>query len=161
MWWPAAQDYRREVDWAPGHAGPDGDRRLPLLLGKFTRLAQYFSSAEKSYTGAIRFGFSTDTYDAEGEAAGPDLWPEGPALTLEQVRGGCRGSMARWSRCRRLLRKEDWRHAGLQAGARGQAGGTEDGEGHILPALRLPEWKARRLFDDEHQRGRVCAVGGA
>jgi tRNA pseudouridine55 synthase len=56
---------------------------LPLLLGKYTRLAQYFSSAEKSYTGAIRFGFSTDTYDAEGVAAGPDL---GPVLTLEHVR---------------------------------------------------------------------------
>ena len=60
---------------------------LPLLLGKFTRLAQYFSSAEKSYSGAIRFGFSTDTYDAEGVADGPDSWPDfAPALTLEQVR---------------------------------------------------------------------------
>ena len=68
-----------------GHLGtldPMATGVLPLLLGKFTRLAQYFSSAEKSYTGAIRFGFSTDTYDAEGEAAGPDLQPE---LTLEQV----------------------------------------------------------------------------
>ena len=69
-----------------GHLGtldPMATGVLPLLLGKFTRLAQYFSSAEKSYTGAIRFGFSTDTYDAEGEAAGPDIKP---ALTLEQVR---------------------------------------------------------------------------
>jgi tRNA pseudouridine55 synthase len=56
---------------------------LPLLLGKYTRLAQYFSSAEKSYTGAIRFGFSTDTYDADGEAAGEDVCP---VLTLDQVR---------------------------------------------------------------------------
>jgi tRNA pseudouridine55 synthase len=56
---------------------------LPLLLGKFTRLAQYFSTSEKTYAGAIRCGFSTDTYDAEGEAQGPDLHP---VLTLEQVR---------------------------------------------------------------------------
>jgi tRNA pseudouridine55 synthase len=56
---------------------------LPLLLGKFTRLAQYFSSAEKSYTGTIRFGFSTDTYDAKGDQIG--LLIE-PALTLDQVR---------------------------------------------------------------------------
>jgi tRNA pseudouridine55 synthase len=57
-----------------------------MLLGKFTRLAQYFSSAEKSYTGAIRFGFATDTYDAEGQAAGPDLWTEvNPPLMLERV----------------------------------------------------------------------------
>jgi tRNA pseudouridine55 synthase len=70
-----------------GHLGtldPMATGVLPLLLGKFTRLAQYFSSAEKSYTGTIRFGFATDTYDAEGEAAGPDCWPQGP-LTLEEI----------------------------------------------------------------------------
>jgi tRNA pseudouridine55 synthase len=73
-----------------GHLGtldPMATGVLPLLMGKYTRLAQYFSSAEKSYTGAIRFGFSTDTYDAEGVADGPDLWPElSAALTLERVR---------------------------------------------------------------------------
>jgi len=73
-----------------GHLGtldPMATGVLPLLLGKYTRLAQYFSSAEKSYAGAIRFGFSTDTYDAEGDAAGPDKWPEfEPSLTLERVR---------------------------------------------------------------------------
>ncbi|MGD0737154.1 MAG: tRNA pseudouridine(55) synthase TruB [Terracidiphilus sp.] len=73
-----------------GHLGtldPMATGVLPLVLGKFTRLAQYFSSAEKSYTGAIRFGFSTDTYDADGEAAGPNLFlEERPALTLDQVR---------------------------------------------------------------------------
>jgi tRNA pseudouridine55 synthase len=73
-----------------GHLGtldPMATGVLPLLLGKYTRLAQYFSSAEKSYTGAIRFGFSTDTYDAEGVAAGPDVWPDvAPKVTLDQVR---------------------------------------------------------------------------
>src|ERR1700757_790033 len=69
-----------------GHLGtldPMATGVLPLLLGKFTRLAQYFSSAEKSYTGTIRFGFATNTFDAEGEVAGPCIEP---ALTLEQVR---------------------------------------------------------------------------
>jgi tRNA pseudouridine55 synthase len=68
-----------------GHLGtldPMATGVLPLLLGKFTRLAQYFSSAEKSYDGTIRFGFATDTYDAEGEPAGPDSQP---ALTLDLV----------------------------------------------------------------------------
>jgi tRNA pseudouridine55 synthase len=68
-----------------GHLGtldPMATGVLPLLLGKFTRLAQYFSSAEKSYAGTIRFGFATDTYDAEGQPAGPDSQPE---LTLDQV----------------------------------------------------------------------------
>jgi tRNA pseudouridine55 synthase len=57
---------------------------LPLLLGKYTRLAQYFGASEKSYTGTIRFGFATDTYDAEGRPAG-----EARALTLgfDELRG--------------------------------------------------------------------------
>jgi tRNA pseudouridine55 synthase len=73
-----------------GHLGtldPMATGVLPLLLGKYTRLAQYFSSAEKSYAGSIRFGFSTDTYDAEGVADGPDNWPDVCAtLTLDRVR---------------------------------------------------------------------------
>jgi tRNA pseudouridine55 synthase len=73
-----------------GHLGtldPMATGVLPLLLGKFTRLAQYFSSAEKSYTGAIRLGFSTDTYDAEGVADGSDRWPDFEStITLERVR---------------------------------------------------------------------------
>ena len=58
---------------------------LPLLMGKYTRLAQYFSAAEKSYSGTIRFGFSTDTYDADGLAGGPDVGLES-MVTLESVR---------------------------------------------------------------------------
>ena len=42
---------------------------LPLLLGKWTRLAPFFATARKSYTGTIRFGFATDTFDAEGTPA--------------------------------------------------------------------------------------------
>lgn len=69
-----------------GHLGtldPMATGVLPLVLGKFTRLAQYFSTAEKRYSGTIRFGFATDTYDAEGETVGP---VSQPVLTIEQVR---------------------------------------------------------------------------
>jgi len=73
-----------------GHLGtldPMATGVLPLLLGKYTRLAQFFSTAEKSYSGTIRFGFATDTYDAEGQPASPDLWSETcPTVTLETVR---------------------------------------------------------------------------
>lgn len=73
-----------------GHLGtldPMATGVLPLMMGKFTRLAQFFSAAEKSYEGAIRFGFATDTYDADGQAAGPDVWEEfGGHITLERVR---------------------------------------------------------------------------
>lgn len=53
-----------------GHLGtldPMATGVLPLLLGKYTRLAQFFATAEKQYTGTIQFGWSTDSYDAEGE----------------------------------------------------------------------------------------------
>jgi tRNA pseudouridine55 synthase len=69
-----------------GHLGtldPMATGVLPLLLGKYTRLAQFFGQAEKHYTGTIRFGFATNTFDAEGEAAG-ELRPL--ALSLEELR---------------------------------------------------------------------------
>jgi tRNA pseudouridine55 synthase len=69
-----------------GHLGtldPMATGVLPLLLGKYTRLAQYFSSAEKHYTGSIRFGFATDTYDADGSPVGPQTDPH---LTLAEIR---------------------------------------------------------------------------
>lgn len=56
-----------------GHLGtldPMATGVLPLLLGKYTRLAQFFNANAKAYTGAIRFGFATDTYDAEGHVTG-------------------------------------------------------------------------------------------
>jgi tRNA pseudouridine55 synthase len=55
-----------------GHLGtldPMATGVLPLLLGKYTRLAQFFGQAEKQYEGRIRFGFATDTFDAEGIAS--------------------------------------------------------------------------------------------
>ncbi|MGB8538083.1 MAG: tRNA pseudouridine(55) synthase TruB [Acidobacteriaceae bacterium] len=57
-----------------GHLGtldPMATGVLPVLLGKYTRLAQFFGPLPKTYTGAIRFGFATDTYDAEGTPATP------------------------------------------------------------------------------------------
>ncbi len=52
-----------------GHLGtldPMATGVLPLLLGKYTRLAQFFGQAEKHYAGTIRFGIATDTFDFEG-----------------------------------------------------------------------------------------------
>ena len=69
-----------------GHLGtldPMATGVLPILAGKYTRLAQFFGPMAKSYTGTIRFGFSTDTYDAEGE---PSSAPREVSVTLEEVR---------------------------------------------------------------------------
>src|SRR5579872_3841599 len=69
-----------------GHLGtldPMATGVLPLVLGRFTRLAQFYLESDKRYEGSIRFGFATDTYDAEGEPAGPS---KPVHLTQEQVR---------------------------------------------------------------------------
>jgi len=69
-----------------GHLGtldPMATGVLPLVVGRMTRLAQFYTTAEKSYEGEIRFGFATDTYDAEGEPVGPIRETH---LSLEDVR---------------------------------------------------------------------------
>ena len=53
-----------------GHLGtldPLATGVLPLVIGSFTRLAQFYIGSEKTYEGVIRFGFATNTYDADGE----------------------------------------------------------------------------------------------
>lgn len=69
-----------------GHLGtldPMATGVLPLLLGKFTRLAQFFEKDAKRYTGSICFGFATDTYDAEGQQVGARMEP---CFSVEELR---------------------------------------------------------------------------
>jgi tRNA pseudouridine55 synthase len=68
-----------------GHLGtldPMATGVLPLLLGRYTRLAQFFGQADKHYAGHIRFGFATDSFDADGVPAAEPLPLH---LTLEQL----------------------------------------------------------------------------
>src|SRR5712675_534851 len=56
-----------------GHLGtldPLATGVLPLVTGSLTRLAQFYATSEKTYEGVIRFGFATNTYDADGEPLG-------------------------------------------------------------------------------------------
>jgi tRNA pseudouridine55 synthase len=68
-----------------GHLGtldPLATGVLPLVTGSLTRLAQFYTASEKKYEGVIRFGFATDTYDADGEATGE---PHPVTLALDQL----------------------------------------------------------------------------
>jgi len=59
-----------------GHLGtldPMATGVLPMLLGRMTRLAQFYLHCEKEYEGEIRLGFATDTYDATGQAIGAEI----------------------------------------------------------------------------------------
>jgi tRNA pseudouridine55 synthase len=79
-----------------GHLGtldPLATGVLPLVTGSLTRLAQFYTTSEKTYEGVIRFGFATDTYDADGEPVDTNVGtvapgcPEGrrPDLDLQTL----------------------------------------------------------------------------
>jgi len=68
-----------------GHLGtldPMATGVLPLVTGSLTRLARFYTASEKTYEGTIRFGFATDTYDADGE---PTTTPQPVHLNPEEV----------------------------------------------------------------------------
>src|ERR1700758_1766146 len=71
-----------------GHLGtldPLATGVLVLLLGKATRLVQFFSGRRKRYTAGFRFGFATDTYDSEGQTQGADTAPTLDRAVLERL----------------------------------------------------------------------------
>src|SRR5579862_5544042 len=56
-----------------GHLGtldPMATGVLPLVVGRATRLAQFYTRSDKVYEGTVRFGWATDTYDREGVPMG-------------------------------------------------------------------------------------------
>jgi tRNA pseudouridine55 synthase len=57
-----------------GHTGtldPLATGVLLLVVGKATRLARFLNANDKSYDAVVRFGFATDTADAQGQPIGP------------------------------------------------------------------------------------------
>src|ERR1700685_1405228 len=77
-----------------GHLGtldPLATGVLVLLLGRATRFAQFYSGRRKRYTSTFRFGFATDTYDADGTALGPDAAPQLNRPEIEGLAAGLTG----------------------------------------------------------------------
>jgi tRNA pseudouridine55 synthase len=71
-----------------GHLGtldPLATGVLVLLLGRATRLAQFYAGRRKRYTSTFRFGFATDTYDADGTPLGPDTDPVLDRAEIERL----------------------------------------------------------------------------
>jgi tRNA pseudouridine55 synthase len=77
-----------------GHLGtldPLATGVLPLVVGNLTRLAQFYTASEKIYEGVIRFGFATNTYDADGDPDG-EVRPAAPTLeSIQELAGGFLG----------------------------------------------------------------------
>lgn len=69
-----------------GHLGtldPGATGVLPLVIGRATRLAQFYMAADKLYDAVIRFGYATDTYDAQGQPSAPETQPQIDSEQLE------------------------------------------------------------------------------
>jgi tRNA pseudouridine55 synthase len=70
-----------------GHLGtldPLATGVLVLLLGRATRLVQFYSGRRKRYSAGFRFGFATNTFDSDGEAEGADAAPALDRAVLER-----------------------------------------------------------------------------
>lgn len=68
-----------------GHAGtldPAATGLLIILLGRGTKLSERLMSTDKVYEGTIKFGETTDSYDADGEITGS--LPV-PPLTVDEL----------------------------------------------------------------------------
>lgn len=79
-----------------GHLGtldPGATGVLPLVIGRATRLARFFTRNDKTYEGTIHFGYSTDSYDMDGEATSPELPVMLERSALEAVLDGFRGAL--------------------------------------------------------------------
>ena len=66
-----------------GHLGtldPSATGVLPLVIGRTTRLAQFYTRNDKVYEGVVHFGYSTNTYDGAGERTSEEV-----AVVLDQT----------------------------------------------------------------------------
>lgn len=64
-----------------GHLGtldPLATGVLPLVIGRATRLAQFYTRSDKIYEGVVRFGWATASYDSESEPTS-----EGKSVTVD------------------------------------------------------------------------------
>jgi tRNA pseudouridine55 synthase len=76
-------------DRRAGHFGtldPLATGVLPVAIGRATRLQQFYVGSTKIYSGSIRFGFSTDTYDSDGEPTSEIITVRLAASDLELAR---------------------------------------------------------------------------
>jgi tRNA pseudouridine55 synthase len=77
-----------------GHLGtldPIATGVLPLVVGRATRLAQFYLRGDKIYEATVRFGWSTTTYDKAGEPASEKQSVRLDVATLEQLLERFRG----------------------------------------------------------------------
>jgi len=71
-----------------GHLGtldPAATGVLPLVVGRATRLAQFYTRNDKIYEGVIHFGYSTDSYDGDGTATSAEVEVTLDRASLDEI----------------------------------------------------------------------------
>jgi tRNA pseudouridine55 synthase len=79
-----------------GHLGtldPGATGVLPLVIGRATRLAQFYTRNDKIYEGVIHFGYSTDSYDGDGQPTSEEVPVTLDRAALESLLDHFRGQM--------------------------------------------------------------------
>lgn len=79
-----------------GHTGtldPLATGLLVLCIGGATRLQSYLTGMDKIYEGEFRFGWATDTYDAEGEPQGEQVDHQIESIDFEPLFEKFRGEI--------------------------------------------------------------------
>jgi tRNA pseudouridine55 synthase len=79
-----------------GHLGtldPMATGVLPVVVGNATRLAQFYLHCDKVYDAVVHFGYSTDSYDRDGEPTSPITEPEITREQIEPLLAGFRGTI--------------------------------------------------------------------
>lgn len=77
-----------------GHLGtldPAATGVLPLVIGRATRLAQFYTRNDKIYEGVIHFGYATDSYDGDGKPVSPEVEVTLDRESLERIFDRFRG----------------------------------------------------------------------
>ena len=77
-----------------GHAGtldPMATGVLVVCLGEATRLVEYLADSRKSYQSKIRFGITTDSFDAKGRVVQKRDWSDLSLQLIERALAGFTG----------------------------------------------------------------------
>jgi tRNA pseudouridine55 synthase len=80
-----------------GHLGtldPLATGVLPLVVGRATRLAQFYTKDRKAYSATIRFGHSTDSYDRDGARTSEERSVEVTESGIEELLAQFRGPLS-------------------------------------------------------------------
>ncbi len=118
-----------------GHLGtldPFASGLLPLCVGEGTKTARYLNLADKSYTGTVRLGITTDTLDRTGEVTSKQDVPTIDDAWLETLEKEFTGTFEQVPPAFSAIK-----NAGVRSYKRARAGDVQEPPARIVRIDRL------------------------